>query len=214
MHNHSRRSGSLHLLEEIPLTLPERALLRDLRLPQVVAIDEIPDPALRRDVWRAVHSGLELTRPRALARWVELTDGADGVSQLASNLFGEHRQELAGCVRATVVVLTLGPALDERIAALRESALADAYHLDTVGQTLATAVEETVAQDVERAIRKAGCSPSSRVTLEDEVEDEAAQAAALEVCAAHRIGVSVSGSGELRPDKSRLLVIGWREGGG
>lgn len=204
--------GSIHLLDEIPLTLPETVLLRSLRLPDVRAIDEIPDPSLRRDIWRSVHKGLQLAKPRAVARWLELPRGA-GVTQLDSLEFFESQtmvQWLDRCVKVTVMAVTIGDALADEVEQLRDKSLADAYHLDTVGGTLVGAVADTVTADVSRAIRKAGYGPTDTLLPEDAGGPPDLLVPLLERCGADRIDIRVGEDGELKPARSVVSLVGWR----
>jgi len=208
-----RTSGSIHLLDEIPITLPEKVLLRSLRLPDVRAIDEIPDPSLRRDIWRSVHKGLELAKPRAVARWLDLPRGASVVQLDSLPIFESTTlvQQLDRCAKVTVMAVTIGGALADEVETLRDRSLADAYHLDTVGTTLAGAVAETVAADVSRAIRKAGYEPTPALPAEDADGPPEALEALLNRCGAEQIGVSLGADAQLLPNPSVLSMVGWRD---
>lgn len=205
-----RRSGSIHQLEEIPLTLPETVLLRSLRLPDVRAIDEIPDPSLRRDIWRSVHTGLQLAKPCAVARWLELPRGAK-VAQLDSLEILESQtmiQWLDRCAKVTVMAVTIGDALAAEVERLRDRSLADAYHLDTVGTTLVGAVADTVTADVSRAIRVAGYGPTDSLPVDEGPAD--LLATLLKRCGAERIGIHFDEEAGLRPAQSVVSLVGWR----
>ena len=206
-----RPHGSVHLLEDIPLPLPERILLRTLKLPDVQSIDEIPERGLRDDVWRAVHTGLELAEPRAAARWLALSDGADALEQLAPELF--EGRDLVGwlerCNRVTLLAVTLGDALDARVDALRRDSVTEAWYLDAVGSTLLGAVTETVGADVSHAIRKAGYQPTERRSPGDGDWPEEVQFSLLQSCGAAEAGIGCDALGHLTPAKSTTAMFGW-----
>jgi hypothetical protein len=211
---HARRPhGSVHLLEDIPLTLPERVLLRTLKLPDVESIDEIPERGLREDVWRAVHTGLELADPRAAARWLGLAGGPDALDQLAPELFEgmDLVGWLEGCNRVTLIAITLGDAFDARIEALRRETVTEAWYLDAVGTTLLSAVTETVGADVSHAIRKAGYQPTPRYAPGDGDWPEEVQFSLLQWCGASEAGIGCDALGHLTPPKSATAIIGWIE---
>jgi len=209
-----RNSGSIHVLDDIPITLPETILLKRLRLPDVRAIDEIPDPTLRRDIWRSVHRGLELARPRAVARWLELPREAQ-VVQLDSLQIFESRgmlQALDGCTKVTVIAVTIGDELATEVEKLRDGSLADAYHLDTVGSTLVGAVVDTVAADVSKAIRRAGYHPTELVPADRVEGEDGALDVLLKRCGAEEIGIVAGADGNPLPPQSEVALMGWRDG--
>ena len=210
MHNRSdRAAGSIHVLDEIPLTLPEVKLLHTLKLPDVRAIDEIPEPRLRADIWKAVHNGLELARPRAVARWLSLSGNAD---ELEPELFVGRSVVgwLDECARVTLLVVSLGEELNLEVDRLRETSLADAYHLDSVGQTLLDALVETVAADINHAVRKAGCKPTARHCPGDGDWKMSVQSLFLRASGADRIDVTCNADHQLEPGGSVSAMIGWR----
>jgi len=213
VHNSSKRaSGSIHLLDEIPLTLPETKLLHTLKLPEVRAIDEIPEPRLREDIWKAVHVGLELARPRAVARWLSL---AGAVDEMEPELFLGRSVVgwLDGCDKATLLVVTLGEALYHEVDRLREGSLADAYHLDSVGRTLLNALVETVTADINHAVRKTGCEPTLRHGPGDGDWPLRVRPLLLKAVGADRIDVTCTDDHVLQPRGTVSAMIGWQSTG-
>jgi hypothetical protein len=213
VHNSSKRaSGSIHLLEEIPLTLPETRLLHTLKLPEVRAIDEIPEPRLREDIWKAVHVGLELSQPRAVARWLSLAGEVDDVEPdlfVGRSVVGW----LEGCDKVTLMVVTLGEDIYQEVDRLREGSLADAYHLDSVGRTLLDALVETVTADINHAVRKAGCEPTLRQCPGDGDWPLLVRPLLVGAVGAERIDVSCTDAHVLKPRGSVAAMIGWQSTG-
>lgn len=213
MHNKRKRAaGSIHVLDEIPLTLPETRLLHTLKLPEVRAIDEIPEPRLREDIWKAVHVGLELSQPRAVARWLALT--AD-VAEVEPDLFIGRSVVgwLEGCNRVTVMVVTLGEELYQEVDRLRENTLADAYHLDSVGRTLLDALVHTVTADINHAVRKAGCEPTLRHSPGEGDWEPAVRPLLIRAAGADRIDVTCAADHVLKPRGTVSAMIGWQSTG-
>jgi len=213
VHNRSNRAaGSIHVLDEIPLTLPETRLLHTLKLPEVRAIDEIPEPRLREDIWKAVHVGLELARPRAVARWLSLSADADEVEPdlfVGRSVVGW----LEGCDRVTLLVVTLGGELYQEVDRLRETTLADAYHLDSVGRTLLDALVHTVTADINHAVRKAGCEPTLPRSPGDGDWALSVRPLLSRAAGAERIDVSCGEDHVLEPRGTVVAMIGWQSTG-
>ena len=205
-----RTAGSIHLLDDIPLPWSERALLRALRVPGLRSVDELEEPALRGDIRRAIEVGVPLARPRATARWIDLRPGRSSTA-VPLVLEGDAvRQWLAGCERATLMVVTIGRALGRQVAALSDDAVTDAFHLDAVGSVLVEAAAGAVGRDVGNAIRRAGFEPTARRSPGYGDWPLSVQPIILDWCGAERVGVSCTDEHYLQPEKSITAVIGWK----
>ncbi len=205
-----RSAGSIHLLDEIPLTWDERALLRALRIPGVASVDELEEPTLRGDIRRAIEIGVPLAQPVATARWVDLRPGrASSVVPLV--FIGDSAERwLEGCLRATLIVVTIGEPLVRQVAALADDEVTDAFHLDAVGSVLIESAAHAVDRDVGNAIRRAGYEPTARRSPGYGDWPLSVQPLILDWCGAKRIGVRSTDEYYLEPAKSITAVIGWR----
>jgi len=210
--NKLRRMGSVHYLEDIPMSVRERVLLRSLKIPRIETIDEIEEVVLREDIRGAVGLGHELAQARACVRWINLP-GSGAPSPLTGMLFdgpGVQRW-LAGCTRATLMVVTIGEEIDETLEQLKTAQITDAFYLDAVASELVEAAVNAVDEDVDRAIRKAGFEPTRRRSPGYGGWTVGVQPEILRFCEAERIGVSCTPTYLMQPTKTVTAVIGWRE---
>ncbi|MDP7111783.1 MAG: hypothetical protein QGH45_07460 [Myxococcota bacterium] len=203
-------AGSIHLLEDIPLTWDERALLRTLRIPGLALVSEIEESTLRTDIRGAIEIGVPLARAEATVRWVDLRPGVAPAA--ASRMFvGDSASRwLEGCERATLMVVTIGAALVNQVRALSDDEVTNAYHLDSVGSVLVEAAAIAVDKDVGNAIRRAGYEPTARRSPGYGDWPLTVQPLILQWCGAERIGVRCTDDHYLEPSKSITAVIGWR----
>lgn len=213
-------AGSLHVLSDIPVQVPERALLRAMRIPRLQTLDDLPEADLREQLRDAVVRGLSLAEPRATVRWLALPwaagDTGDGVlapPRVAGHIFqgASVRRWFAGCRRVTLMVVTIGAALDHAVRALEHDAIGRAFHLDTVGSVLVESAVDAVDADISKAIRKAGFEPTRRRSAGYGDWSLDAQPAILRWCDARRIEVGATEAHVLRPSKSVTAAIGWRD---
>ncbi len=205
-----RSAGSIHLLEDIPLTWDERALLRTLRIPGLRTVDELEEPTLRRDIRRAIEIGVPMARPVATARWVDLRPGIAPAAVPQIFVGSSASRWLEGCERATLIVVTIGDPLMAQVAALADDEVTDAYHLDAVGSVLVESAVDAVDRDVGNAIRRAGYEPTARRSPGYGDWPLSVQPLILQWCGASRIGVRCTDDHILVPAKSVTAVIGWR----
>lgn len=205
-----RSAGSIHLLEEIPLTWDERALLRALRIPGLRSVDELEEPTLRGDIRRAIEIGVPLARPAATARWVDLRPGRAPAAVPRMFAGASAARWVEGCERATLIVVTIGEPLMTQVAAWADDEVTDAYHLDAVGSVLVESAVDTVDRDVGNAIRRAGYEPTARRSPGYGDWPLSVQPLILDWCGASRIGVRCTDEHILVPAKSITAVIGWR----
>lgn len=207
-----RRMGSVHYLEDIPTRLRERVLLRSLKIPRIETISEIEEAVQREDIRGAIGLGQELAQARACVRWLNLP-GSGAPSPLTGLLFdgpGVQRW-LVGCTRATLMVVTVGPEIDETLHKLKAAQITDAFYLDAVASELVEAATRAVDEDVDRAIRKAGYEPTRRRSPGYGGWSLEAQPDILRFCEADRIGVTCNSAHLMLPTKTITAVIGWRE---
>ncbi len=214
----NREAGSLHVLSDIPVQVSERDLLRALRIPRLETLDELREEALRDDLSRAVVRGLSLARAQATVRWTALPWSPEGrpvaAPRAAHRIFvGEAVQRwFAGCRRVTLMVVTIGTAIDLATEELDRDAIGQAYHLDAVGSVLVESAADAVDADVSRAIRKAGYEPTRRRSPGYADWPLEVQPTVLHWCDAARLGVRSTEDHVLVPSKSITAAIGWREG--
>jgi hypothetical protein len=208
-------AGSLHVLSDIPVQVPERALLRALRIPKLQTFDDLPQEALRDDLGRAVVMGLSLARPQATVRWMALpwADDVIAAPRASHRIFGGEavRRWFAGCDRVTLMAVTVGERLDIAVEQLERDAIGKAYHLDAVGSVLAESAADAVDADVARAIRRAGYDPTPRRSPGYADWPIEVQTTVVHWCDAARMGLRATPEHLLVPTKSITAAIGWRK---
>jgi len=203
-------AGSIHHLDDIPLTWDERVLLRTLRIPGLRQVSEIEEATLRTDIRRAIEIGVPLAQAAATARWVDLRPGVAPAAVPQMFVGDAAARWLDGCERATLMVVTIGTPLVNQVRALSDDEVTNAYHLDAVGSVLVEAAADAVDRDVGNAVRRAGYEPTARRSPGYGDWPLSVQPLILQWCDAERIGVRCTDDHYLEPAKSITAVIGWR----
>lgn len=118
-------------------------------------------------------------------------------------------QHLAGAQQIAVLVCTLGPGLENRIAELMQDNPAYAFALDSVGSVAATALRVTVCDELKAEAQAKDLQTS--IPLIPGMNGwpvEVGQPQIFTALDAARIGVSLNGSAQMIPRKSISMLVG------
>ncbi len=171
------------------------------RHPRLVAIAE-----------RALEEGLPLLEPAVLQRRLAVENltherlRLEGGARLSGPLIAQH---MGGASQVVVMLCTIGPRLEERVAELMDEDMAYAVALDGLGSAAVEALanEATVAVEAEAAAQGLKTTiPLSPGMMGWPVEVGQPQIMAL--LEPQRVGVRLTGSGMMVPRKSLTLVLG------
>ncbi len=199
----------MELLQDIRIDLDAEKLTREL-------LHGRSRPTLVEAASEAITMGIELVRPAAVYDWFDLAAYEDTAVTVSGNglrarfEIGSKSFLLKQSRTVLVGVLTIGKAIEERIADLRQSGLdLESFMLDSVGVVALGEVGQAVRRVAEERAEKQGwgVSPSlSPGSLADwPLSGQADICSLLDIKA---IDVDISDSFLLRPFKSVTSVIG------
>ncbi|MGK7344275.1 MAG: vitamin B12 dependent-methionine synthase activation domain-containing protein [Candidatus Nitrospinota bacterium M3_3B_026] len=203
------------VLENIPFTIEQVRVLREMKIPHVKSLDEIEEKPLAGAIGKAIDKAYTLIHGRGVFKTCRLTGveaGAvrgEGVGDVFSG--PAMVKLLGGCDFATLLACTIGPELEAEVERLEEAQdMTGAYILDMIGGWMADYMADRVDERVEREIRRAGYERTMRYspgygdwTLERQPD-------VLRLAEAERIGIRLTETNIMIPRKSVSAVIGWK----
>ena len=211
---------SLHrfvVMRHIPFEIEEERILRELRIPKISTLEELPEKEIARNIKKAIDLGYALIDAKAVYRTYRLQKPADeppGVETSPGLFFGKKiAADFAACEWVTLLLTTIGPALPDRADALKESEPSDSFFLEHVGGWMADYLAERVNERIAAEAAKNGYETGFRYapgycdwTLQ-------AQPEMMRLLEAHRVGVSLTDSFIMIPRKSVSAALGWKPKG-
>jgi hypothetical protein len=205
-------SNGSGVLRDISLGVGNEAVLRRLRM----SADECQRSRELKELFRAtVERGRRIIAPAAVCKTLELSGGAHSVVRFRGTEFhirsGGVAALLNGCSSATLMAATIGPELSSVMDGLMaEKKMTEAMIMDAFGSE---AVEEAV-NSLCRLLRESGVGrefvPTGRFSPGYGDWDLSAQREVLDELGAAQIGISLSSSSILIPEKSITAIMGWR----
>jgi len=204
-----KSSKKVVVLNNIPFTIEEKKVLRELRIPKIETLKEVQEGHIAVAIKGAIETAYSLIRGKACYRTFKITGmSADRVViEESDQLFsgGNMVRLLKDCEYATLLVSTIGLDMVERIEELKKSSLTDAYYLDRVGAWMADYMAEQVGKIIETEIRKI------RYAAGYGDWGLSAQSDIMRLTEANRIGVSITEVFIMIPRFSVSAVIGWEK---
>lgn len=166
---------------------------------------EIP-PEVEEQIRRCMAEVRSASQPRLVWRRLPVVDGAIAGLPLAGE---DVKQLLAPCREAVVMAVTLGPALEQRIARREVTNMADAVILDACASTAVENVCDNFEADLREQVEEEGLFLTDRYSPgygDLPLESQRALCAALDT--QRRIGLTVTPSLILIPRKAVTAILG------
>lgn len=196
---------------EISMKCPREEVLRLLKYKE--GVTEV-DQGMMSLIDMLIAQGKEMAEPKALYKDFlikevsEKTVVLDGASFDLVGKSNTHR--LWNSVKVTLFVATIGPILEKKMEEYtKQGAMTNASILDAVGSVLVESVVDYIDHLAQTRARKEGCRTTKRFSPGYGDWDIKAQKDLLKQIEASRIGVSLTDSYLMVPQKSVSGAIGW-----
>lgn len=207
---------SLHrhiILNNIPFTIEEERILRELRIGKISSLKELPEQNIARYIKKAMDDGYSLIDAKAIYRTFRLIKAPGKIPAVegAPDLFfGKKIVELMEqSDYVTLLLTTIGPALPEKTDRIIKTEPTDAFYLEHVGGWMADYLADRIEERVQREASKNGYTLTFRYapgygdwTLE-------AQPMILKLVDAEKVGVRLTDTNIMVPRKSVSAALGW-----
>ena len=201
------------LVSNIPFSISEKNVLRELRIPVLKSLKELPERNLAEYIKKAIDVAYTIIDGKGVYRTfpVEQVTEDRVIIHGSDSLFkGKNIAKLLrNCPFVTLMACTIGPALEERVESLKVENPSDAYYLEVVGGWMADYMAEQVDKRLEPEILKNGYARTMRYSPGYGDWDLTCQGEMVRVVQAHRIGISLMESFIMLPRKSVTAAIGW-----
>ena len=203
------------VVSNIPFAISEKNVLRELRIPILKSLSELPERNLAEYIKKAIDTAYTLIQGKGIYRSFPVEAVSEnGASVPGSDaLFkGKNMAKLlAHCSYVTVMASTIGPELENRVETLKNDQPSDAYYLEVVGGWMADYMAEQVDKRIETEILKSGFGRTMRYSPGYGDWDLTCQGEMVRLTQAHRIGISLTESFIMIPRKSVTAAIGWEK---
>ncbi|MFI5305189.1 MAG: hypothetical protein ACHQYP_10405, partial [Nitrospiria bacterium] len=200
-------------LLNIPFTIDEAEVIRELRLPKYKSLKEIPEGNIARYIRKAIDIGYTLITGKGVYRTVKIEKVMKDhvICDLSTTLFQGNNMVklLKKCDYATLLVCTMGPEFERKIDEIKETEPAEAFYLDRIGAWMADYFADPVERLIDTEIKKNGYNKTFRFGVGYGDWKLPVQAEVLKITEAHKIGVSVNEAFIMDPRFSVSAVIGW-----
>ena len=203
------------VLRNIPFTIDEKKVLRELRIPRPGRSPSwtrpcFPGTSRRRSTWR-----IRSSEGQACYRTFRITEvRPDGIVIEGSEalLAGSNMVKLlADCDYATLMACHIGEALPARVEALSAENLAEAFYLERVGTWMADYMADAVDRVVESEIVKNGYERTFRYACGYGDWALSHQPELLRLVEAEKIGLTTMPESHIMiPRMAVSAVIGWK----
>ena len=201
------------ILLNIPFTIDEAEIIRELRLPKYKSLKEIPEENIAKYIKKAIDIGYTLIHGKGSYRTVKIEKihKERVTSDISDTLFqGSNMVKLLkNCDYATLLVCTMGPEFEKKIDEIKENEPAEAFYLDRIGAWMADYFADPVERLIETEIKKNGYNKTFRFGVGYGDWKLPVQAEVLRVTEAHKIGVSLNEAFIMDPRFSVSAVVGW-----
>ncbi|MCX6339452.1 MAG: hypothetical protein NTX71_05985 [Candidatus Aureabacteria bacterium] len=205
-------SNGSGVLRDISLDIGNEDVLKRLRM----SADEYRQSGELRELFRAtVEWGWRLIAPAAACKTLELSRGAHAVVCFQGTGFhirsGGVAALLDGCTGATLMAATIGPELSSAMDGLMaEKRMTEAMIMDAFGSEAVEGVVNSLCRLLRESDRWRNFIPTRRFSPGYGDWDLSAQREVLEELGAGQIGISLSSSSILIPEKSITAIMGWK----
>lgn len=205
--------GKVVILNNIPFTIDEGKVLRELRFPRSTTIQDIKEEHIADAIQSTVKLAYSLIKGKGCYRTFRIREVSNDKVIIAEseNLFSGNNMVrlLKNCDYATLLVCTIGKDIVEKVEEFEKTSLSDAYCLDRIAAWMADYMAEYVGKVIETAITKNGYKPTFRYAAGYGDWELKAQAEIMRLTEAHKIGVTITDSFIMIPRFSVSAVIGW-----
>ena len=203
------------VVSNIPFTISEKNVLRELRIPILKSLKELPERHLADYIKKAIDAAYTLVDGKGIYRTfkIEKSTSEKAIIAQSDTLFhGKNMAKLLqNCAYVTLMASTIGPALETRVEEMKTERPADAFYLETVGGWMADYMAEQVDKRIEAEIIKSGYARTMRYSPGYGDWDVTCQGEMMRLTQAHRIGISLTESSIMIPRKSVSAAIGWEK---
>jgi len=203
------------IIENLPFAIDEERVLREMRVAKIKRLDQMEERPLAESIKKAISQGYTLIQGKGIFKALELVSVSGQLEAAeAPGLFaGENMKKLlSGCPRATIMAVTIGPALEDEVARLDKAGqITEAYLLEMVGGMMADYMADRLDERIDREVSRAGFDRTMRYSpgYGDWPLDR--QAPLHKLLGSERIGISVTDTHIMIPRKSVSAVLGWKE---
>ncbi len=208
-----KSSGKIVILNNIPFTIDEGKVLRELRFPRSVTFQDIKEEHIADSIKIVIRLAYSLIKGKGCYRTFKIKEVLpDRVTIPESDhLFSGNNMVrlLKNCDYATLLVCTIGKDIADKVEEFEKISLSDAYNLDRTGAWMADYMAEQVGRIIETEVTKNGYKPTFRYAAGYGDWELKAQAEIMRLTEAHKIGVTITDSFIMIPRFSVSAVIGW-----
>ena len=201
------------VVSNIPFAISEKNVLRELRIPLLKTLQELPEKHLAEYIKKAIDTAYTLIEGKGIYRTfaVEKIIEDRAIVQGSDSLFiGKNMVKLLkNCPYVTVMASTIGLGLEDKVETLKAGSPSDAYYLEVVGGWMADYMAEQLDKRIEPEIRKSGYGRTMRYSPGYGDWDLTCQGEMMRMTQASRIGISLTESFIMIPRKSVTAAIGW-----
>ncbi len=203
------------LVSNMPFTISEKNVLRELRIPLLKSLKELPEKNLADYIKKAIDTAYTLIQGKGIYRTFQVQEVLEDrvIIPESNKLFsGKNMSKLLKkCPFVTLMACTIGPALEDKVESIKVEHPSDAFYLEVVGGWMADYMAEQLDKRIEPEIRKSGYGRTMRYSPGYGDWDLTSQAELLRLVQADRIGISLSESSIMHPRKSVSAAIGWEK---
>ncbi len=205
------QNGKKTVVSNIPFTIEPLRVMREMKIPHLKSLEEIPEKPLADSIRKAIDTGYSLIHGKGVYATYSLSPEGDE-PDLTGLFSGEKIVKLmTECDYVTLLVCTIGPDLETEVEKLQEKdGMSSAYSLEMVGGWMADYMADRLDERIERDIVKAGYGRTMRFSPGYGSWDLSSQPMLLNLAGAEKIGVALTDTNIMIPRKSVSAVIGWQ----
>lgn len=203
------------VVSNIPFAISEKNVLRELRIPILKSLKELPEQNLAQYIKKAIDTAYTLISGKGIYRTFAVEKVLEDkvlIAQSHTLFSGKNMSKLLKqCPFVTLMASTIGPSLEEKVEALKADNPSDAYFLEVVGGWMADYMAEQVDRRIEAEVVKSGYARTMRYSPGYGDWDLTCQAEMIRLVQAQRIGIRLTESFIMIPRKSVTAAIGWEQ---
>jgi hypothetical protein len=205
--------NKLMVLKNMPFTIEEERVLRELRIAKINTLKEMPEQNIARYIKKAIEAGYGLIDAKAIyttLKVVKKEGEFPGVKNAPGFFFGKKIAELINaCDYVTLLLTTIGPALPDKTDELSKIEPTDSFYLEHVGGWMADYLADRVEEKIAGEAAKNGYGLTMRYSPGYGDWTLAAQPKLLSLLNSEKIGVRLTDTLIMIPRKSVSAAIGW-----
>ncbi len=203
------------LVSNIPFSISEKNVLRELRIPVLKSLKELSERHLADYIKKAIDGAYTLVHGMGIYRTFRIESVTEDRVLIAdSNTVFEGKNMvklLKSCAYVTLMAATIGPELENQVEAWKTEQPSDAYYLEVVGGWMADYMAEQMDKRIEPEILKSGYGRTMRYSPGYGDWPLTCQGEMMRLTQAKRIGISLTESFIMIPRKSVSAAIGWEK---